>query len=76
LHKAPLTAERYTKGLWEAIIDLERYAGLVPIYKNDLLQAKYGFGLRRINFKKVLILFTIEDANVYVIRILPSSSIS
>ena len=43
-------------------------------YLNNM-DKQYGFDIRRTYYKEMTILYTIEDANVYIIRIMPQSLI-
>ena len=67
--QAPLTAERYLTGLKKQIQTLSRTADLGVVQSNLSLQ--YGKAIRRENYKKMTILYTIEDDKVFVLRITP-----
>ncbi|MBQ7632292.1 MAG: type II toxin-antitoxin system RelE/ParE family toxin [Paludibacteraceae bacterium] len=70
---APLTAERYLTGLKKQIIALSRTAELGSV------QPKLSFDaateIRRTNYKKMAILYSIEEDVVYVHRIIPQSMV-
>ena len=58
-YKAPLTAEKYLTGLYDAIFSLENIAESIRIStKNDIL--KYGLNARNIVFKKLIIVYTVH----------------
>ena len=71
--RAPLTAKRYLNGLNKKMQSLEIGADAIQV--DEELSKQYGFDIRRINYKEMAILYTIEDANVYIIRIMPQSLI-
>ena len=72
-YRAPLTAKRYLKGLNDTIQSLKNGADSIQV--DEELSEQYGLNIRRINYKEMAILYTIEDANVYIIRIMPQSLI-
>ena len=69
--RAPLTAKRYLQGLNKKMQSLEIGADAIQV--EEELSKQYGFEIRRINYKEMAILYTIEDSNVYIIRIMPQS---
>lgn len=68
---APLTAERYLTGLKQEIQKLSRSADLAVVQLK--LSEKYGFELRRVNYKEMAVLYSIKDEQVYIHRIIPQS---
>ena len=70
---APLTAKRYLQGLNKKITSLETSADSVQI--DEELSEQYGFEIRRVFYKEMAILYTIEELNVYIVRIMPQSLI-
>ena len=68
---APLTASRYVAELNTKMKWLENGADYFPIVPE--LSYQYGYDVRRLNFKKMAILYTIEDNKVLVLRIIPQS---
>lgn len=71
--QAPLTAERYLTGLKKQIQTLSRTADLGVVQSN--LSLKYGKAIRRENYKKMAILYSIEDDKVFVHRIIAQSMV-
>ena len=71
--RAPLTAKRYLEGLNKKMRSLEICADSIQV--DEALSGKYGFEIRRIYYKEMAILYTIEGINVYVVRIIPQSLI-
>ena len=72
-YRAPLTAKRYLKGLNDTIQSLKIGADSIQI--NSELSGLHGFDIRRINYKEMAILYSIEDNIVYIHRIMPQSMI-
>ena len=71
----PLTAARYLEGLAKAINNLTKYPNVNPIrYHRFLFQ--YGFNMRRANYKKMAILYSIHNEVVYIHRVIASSMIT
>ena len=70
---APLTAKRYLQGLNKKITSLETSADSIQV--DEELSEQYGFEIRRIFYKGMAILYTIEDIDVYIVRIMPQSMI-
>lgn len=69
--KAPQTAKSYIDALYVRIKWLENNANIFPIIPELSLQM--GFSIRRINFGKMAILYSVEDDIVYVHRVIPQS---
>lgn len=72
-YRAPLTAKRYLKGLNETIRSLKIGADSIQI--DEELSKQYGLDIRRINYKEMAILYTVEGEKVYILRIMPQSLI-
>lgn len=72
-YQAPLTAERYLTGLKQTIQELSQAADLSVVQSK--LSLKYGVEVRRINYKEMAVLYSIEEDVVIVHRILPQSMI-
>lgn len=71
--QAPLTAERYLTGLKKQIIALSRTAELGSVQSELSFEA--ATEMRRTNYKKMAILYSIEEDVVYVHRIIPQSMV-
>jgi plasmid stabilization system protein ParE len=71
-YKAPLTAKRYILGLFSTIDLLSHSADSYPI-QNHKSFLKYGLFVRRINYKKMVIIFTLENDIAFILRIIPSA---
>jgi len=72
-YRAPLTAKRYLKGLNDTIQSLKVGADSFQIDTN--VSALYGLEIRRVNYKEMAILYSVEDDIVYIHRIMPQSMI-
>jgi plasmid stabilization system protein ParE len=76
-YKSPLTAQRYIAAVWDKILKLQNFAGSIALYSHSGLQQRYGRSLRRINYKQIAILYTLESSDtVLIVRIIPGSIIA
>ena len=66
---APLTAKRYMEGIKKEIDRLEVSAGSIAV--DEELSQEYGFDVRRTHYKKVAIIFSVEEELVYIHHIIP-----
>lgn len=73
-YKAPLTAERYVRDLYGRISDLGHQASSIAVSNNPSV-LKFGFNARRINYKKIAIIYIIRANEVIICKIIPSSMI-
>ena len=71
--QAPLTAERYLTGLKQEIQKLSRSADLSVVQSK--LSQKYGIEIRRVNYKEMAILYSIEEDVVIIQRIIPQNMV-
>jgi len=72
---APMTAAKHYAGIKDTIADLSRNPFINPVRRNSSL-LQYGFNVRRANFKKMAILYTIYNDVVFVHRIVAGSMIT
>ena len=70
--KSPLTALRNYEELAETINQLKISPESFPIQPN----LRYGFNVRRVNYKKMAIIYTVHGNVVYIHRILASAMIT
>jgi plasmid stabilization system protein ParE len=72
--KSPATAHRYIQGIYKEIESLS-YAA--ESYKISNLESilSYGYNARRINFKRVAIVYTVHDNIVLIQRVIPQGRI-
>jgi hypothetical protein len=71
--KVPDTAAKYIKGLKAAIKKLAFYADSVGA--NEYVQDMFGDNVRHITFKKMAIVFFIEDDVIYIKHVIAMSLI-
>jgi plasmid stabilization system protein ParE len=74
-YKAPATAFMYMRGLRKTIHSLETFPTMHAVRSNQSLQ-KYGFEVRRVNYKKMAITYTIHGNVVFIHRIVAGSMIA
>ena len=73
--KAPLTAKNYILGLFSTIDLLTHSADSYPI-QNHKSFLKYGLFVRRLNYKKMVIIFTLHNDIAFIHRIIPRALIT
>ena len=72
---APRTAKKHYDDLYNLLRKIEQYPMSNPIrYGLSLLQ--YGYNVRRVNYKKMAILYTVNGNNIYVHRVIAGSLIT
>ena len=71
--KMPQTAANYIKALNAVVHRLSFYADAVG--ENEYIQKRFGTNARHIIFKKMAIIFFVENELIYIKRIIPSSLI-
>jgi plasmid stabilization system protein ParE len=74
-YKAPLSAFRYVQGLKDTINQLKRHPEALPLNHHKTFE-KYGPTVRRINYKRMAIIYDIFENAIYIHRILAASTIS
>ncbi|MCM1033989.1 MAG: type II toxin-antitoxin system RelE/ParE family toxin [Paludibacter sp.] len=72
---APLTAKRYIEGLYKTINSLSLFSERHPIQRRKYIRQMYGTDIRRVNYKKMAILYTFNNDVVYIVRIMSGGSI-
>jgi plasmid stabilization system protein ParE len=70
--KAPKTSSVYAKSIIHSINNLAYVAESIPLYNRKSL-SQYGNSVRRINYKKMAIIYTISGNIVIIQRILPGA---
>lgn len=73
--KAPTTAFKYLQELKNTIKSLSKTANTFQIQTRASLQ-QYGINVRRINYKRMTIIYTIHSDIVYIHRIVSQSMIT
>ncbi|GAB1415823.1 hypothetical protein MASR2M117_12290 [Paludibacter sp.] len=74
--KAPLTALRNYEDLFTVINSLRSSPESCSLQTRKSLILQFGFGVRRINYKKMAIIYTIHSNIVYIRRIIAGSMIA
>ena len=72
---APETADKYIKGVFDAINHLANYGGAVAVSQRESLLKKYGNTVRGINYKKMAIIYTLKNNTITVKRIIAGTLI-
>ena len=72
---APLTAKRYIDGIYKVINKLSYSASAFAVYRRKSVR-QYGSSVRRVNYRKMAILYTVHEETVYIHRIVPAGSIA
>lgn len=72
--KAPFTAFKYLQVLKDVIRGLSKTAEIYKIETRRSLR-KYGMNVRRVNYKKMTIIYTVHSNLVYIHRIIPQNTI-
>ena len=70
---APLTAKRYMEGIKKEIDRLEVSAESIAV--DEELSREYGFEVRRTHYKKVAIIFSVEEEIAYIHHIIPQGMV-
>jgi plasmid stabilization system protein ParE len=73
-YAAPLTAYKYVEGVVNTVKSLSVFPEAYPIDYNQSL-AQYGNEVRRINYKKMTIIYIVHNDTVYIQRIMAGSLI-
>ena len=65
----PITADKYIRGIYDAIKKLAYYGASVAVCENEKLLKTYGARVRNVKYKKMAIIYTIEEEKVIIQRI-------
>ena len=72
---APLTAKKHYDDLYKLFREIEKNPTINAVRTTaSLLQ--YGYNVRRANYKKMAVIYTINGSDVYVHRVVASSMIT
>ncbi len=74
-YKSPATAVKYLRGLYKEINRLMNNAEPFPLQTHQYF-LQYGVKVRRLNYKKMTIIYTIINSTVYIQRVVPASTIT
>ena len=73
-YKSLDTATKHYDGIMKTIRELRKNPFVNAIRDNVSLR-KYGYGIRRVNFQKMAIIYTVYESTIYIHRIMPASMI-
>jgi len=74
-YKSPTTSVKYLRGLYKKMNRLKNNAETFTI-QSGIFFLQYGFNVRRLNYKKMTIIYTVMNDTVYIQRVVPSSTIT
>ncbi|NDP22547.1 MAG: hypothetical protein GZ091_15915 [Paludibacter sp.] len=74
-YKAPISSIRYLRGIFVEMRKLSRSAESYKIETRKSLQ-QYGLSPRRVNFKRMAIIYNVINDVVYIRRVIPSNTIA
>ena len=74
-YQALETAYKYSQGVMDIINGLSRFPEMHPIRTSPSFW-KYGNSVRRVNYKKMAILYTVYDDVVFIHRIIAGNMIT
>lgn len=75
VYHAPLTAIKHYAELAKTINSLNFFPESYPV-QTGISFLRYGFNVRRINYKKMAIIYTVHGDIVYIHRIIPANLIT
>lgn len=73
VYQAPLTAAKYMSELLNRIRTLRYGAEMYAVIPE--LSVEYGLDVRRINYKQIAIIYTLEEDMVYIQRVMPAGMV-
>ncbi|HBF88953.1 MAG TPA: hypothetical protein DDX39_09955 [Bacteroidales bacterium] len=73
--KSPITAKQYVDGIRKEVNSLSNKAHIYQIATRKSI-LKYGHNARRVNYKKIAIIYTIHNDIVVIRRVIPGGTIS
>jgi len=71
----PITADKYIRGIYDAIKHLSLYGTSIAVSERDFLLLQYGSTVRNINYKKMAIVYTVENKEIIIHRIVAAALI-
>ncbi|MDR2207226.1 MAG: type II toxin-antitoxin system RelE/ParE family toxin [Flavobacteriaceae bacterium] len=71
----PITADKYIRGIYDAIRHLSFYGVGVAVSERESLLLQHGSTVRNINYKKMAIIYTVENETIIVQRIIAAALI-
>jgi len=71
----PITADKYIRGIYDAIKHLSFYGASVAVSERNFLLSQYGSTVRNINYKKMAIVYIVENKEIIIQRIVAAALI-
>ena len=71
----PITADKYIRGIYDAIKHLSLFGANIAVSERDFLLSQYGSTVRNINYKKMAIIYIVENNEIVIQRITASTLI-
>lgn len=62
-------AKKYVKGILSTINDLSKFGGSLALCQNKSITDVYGKFVRKENYKKVSIIYAVDDDDIYILKI-------
>ena len=69
----PVTADKYIRGIYETIKHLAIYGARMAVSERDSLLSQYGPTVRNVNHKKMSVIYTVENGEIIIQRVLAAS---
>jgi len=73
-YKSLDTATKHYDGIMKTIRKLRKNP-FVNAIRDNLSLRKYGYDIRRVNFQKMAIIYTVYENTIYIHRIMPGSMV-
>ena len=74
-YKSPVTAIKYLREIYGVMRKLRTHAESYSIQSTSYF-SQYGFNIRRVNYKKMAIIYTVIHNTAYIKRVVPASIIT
>ena len=71
----PVTADKYIRNIYDVIKHLSFYGVSITVSERNFLLSQYGSTVRNINYKKMAIIYTVENNEIIIQRIMASALI-
>ena len=66
----PITADKYIRGIYNAIKHLSLYGASVAVSERDFLLSQYGSTVRNVSYKKMTVIYTINNSEIIIQRLM------
>jgi plasmid stabilization system protein ParE len=74
-YHSPLTAKKHYDNLYKTFEQIRKHPLINSIRHSQALQ-QYGLNVRRVNYKKMAIIYTVHDDTVFIHRVVAGSMIT